>query len=100
MAPLDGAYDSPVDDRGAAIEEVCRHCDLAERLTLVPPSVRTRGLYIRSIEAVLTRAGHFDRYHRLFPERFSAIPMHPLGEFLVRLAVGGALLTEPARVHE
>jgi len=89
-----------MDAREAAIAEVSLHCDLAERLTLVPPSAKARGLYFRSIESALTRAGRIERYQALFPERFAAVLWHPVGEFLVRLAVGGALLTEPRRVHE
>jgi uncharacterized protein (TIGR02265 family) len=86
--------------REDALEAVYRHCDLRERLTLVPPSARVRGLYFRSIEAVLTRAGKIDRYRELFPEKFAAILWHPASELLIRLAVGGSLLTSPERVHE
>jgi uncharacterized protein (TIGR02265 family) len=89
-----------VDERQAAIEAVCRHCDLRERLTLIPPSAQIRGLYFRSIEAVLTRAGSIERYRQLFPEKFPAIVWHPASEFIVRLAVGASLLTSPERVHE
>jgi len=49
---------------------------------------------------VLTRAGRLEAYRALFPERFAAVLWYPAAEFLVRLAVGGALLFEPARVHE
>jgi uncharacterized protein (TIGR02265 family) len=89
-----------VDSRAEAFAEVSRHCDVAERITLLPPSARSRGLYFRSIEAVLARAGRAERYRALFPERFSAVRWYPTREFLPRLVVGGALLTEPARVHE
>src|SRR5215471_3644865 len=89
-----------MDARDAAIEEVSRYCDLKERLDLIPPSAKGRGLYFRSIETVLTQAGRGERYHALFPERFATVLWHPIGEFLVRLAVGGALLTDPSRVHE
>jgi uncharacterized protein (TIGR02265 family) len=82
------------------IETVCNHCDLRERLALVPPSARVRGLYFGSIEAVLARAGRAQEYKALFPERFAAVSWHPVWEFLPRLAVGGALLTSPERVHE
>ena len=82
------------------IEAVSRHCDLQERLALLPPSARSRGLYFRSIESVLTAAGRGDAYRALFPERFSAVGWHSSHEFLVRLVVGGALLTSPERVHE
>lgn len=88
------------EERERLIEAVCRHCDLAERLTLVPPSAKIRGLYFRSIESVLAREGKADFYRSLFPEKFSAVRWHPAGDFLTRLAVGGALLTSPERVHE
>ncbi len=89
-----------MDSRAAALVEVSRHCDIGERLTLLPPSSRSRGLYFRSIEGVLARAGRVERYRSLFPERFSAVRWYPTREFLIRLVVGGALLTEPALVHE
>lgn len=89
-----------VNERSQAIEDVSRYCDLTERLPLVPPSAQVRGLYFRSIETVLTRAGRIERYRRLFPERFGALSWQPASEFLVRLAVGGALLSSPERVHE
>ncbi len=41
-----------------------------------------------------------DRYKELFPGDFSAIPYYPLSEYLVRIAVAGALITSPERVHE
>ena len=100
MMPRGAVSSVAVKDRQAAIEEVSRHCDLTDRLALLPPSARVRGLYFRSIEAVLTRAGRVEPYQKLFPERFAAVLWHPAGDFLVRLAVGGALLTEPSRVHE
>jgi len=87
-------------EREHLIDEVCRYCDLRERLTLVPPSAKIRGLYFRSIEAVLARAGCAQRYRELYPERFTAILFHPCSEFLVRLTVGASLLTSPERVHE
>jgi uncharacterized protein (TIGR02265 family) len=89
-----------VNDRERLVGDVFCHCDLRERLTLVPPSAKVRGLYFRSIDAVLARAGRAERYRELFPERFAAILWHPASEFLVRLAAGAALLTSAERVHE
>jgi uncharacterized protein (TIGR02265 family) len=86
--------------REDALEGVFRYCDLRERLTLVPPSARVRGLYFRSIEAVLARADRVEPYRALFPEKFATILWHPAAEFLVRLAVGASLLTSAERVHE
>jgi len=88
-----------VDTRENAVAEVSLHCDLAERLTLIPPSAKSRGLYFRSIDSVLSEAGLGERYRRLFPESFGAVAWHPASEFLVRLAVAGALLASPEQVH-
>ena len=86
--------------RNEVIAEVSRYCDLAERLALVPPSAKVRGIYFRSIERALATAGHQERFDALFPDRVAAVLWHPAAEFLPRLAVGGALLRGPARVHE
>jgi uncharacterized protein (TIGR02265 family) len=82
------------------IATLCRHCDLADRLALLPPSAKVRGLYFRSIQQVLAHAGRLDRFEALFPERFAAVLWHPAAEFLVRLAVGGAVLAGPENVHQ
>jgi uncharacterized protein (TIGR02265 family) len=89
-----------VDERARAIEEVSGYCDLAERIALLPPSANGRGMYFQSIETVLMRAGKLERYRSLFPERFSAVRWYPTHQFLTRLTVAGAILTEAARVHE
>lgn len=89
-----------VRERDRILEEVYRHCDLRERLAVLPPSARARGLYFRSIDTVLERAGLGPHYHDLFPERVAASMWHPHADFLVRLAVGASLLTSPERVHE
>jgi uncharacterized protein (TIGR02265 family) len=87
-------------ERRAAIARVGEHCDIEERLTLVPPSARVRGMFFRAIEKVLIDAGKAEPYVRLFPEHFSALGFHPTHEFLPRLAVAGGLLYGPSRVHE
>jgi uncharacterized protein (TIGR02265 family) len=96
------AYAARVSRREELFAEVARHCDVHERLTFMPPSAKSRGLYFRSIESVLTRAGggRVEAYHAMFPERFTAIPWYPTADFLKRLVVGAALLTSPERVHE
>jgi uncharacterized protein (TIGR02265 family) len=100
MEQAAAAYDVRMDARQAALAEVSRYCDVIARLPLIPPSAKARGLYFRSIETTLARAGRLDRYHALFPERFAAVLWHPVGELMIRLAVAGAILTEPSRVHE
>jgi uncharacterized protein (TIGR02265 family) len=87
-------------DQAQALAEVSRYCDIEERLTLVPPSAKVRGTYCRSIDAALTEAGKFKRYRELFPRHLGTLQWHPCGEFLMRLAVGGALLLGPERVQE
>jgi uncharacterized protein (TIGR02265 family) len=89
-----------MDARQAALAEVSRHCDVLERLSLIPPSAKARGLYFRSIETALARAGRDERYQALFPEHFAAVLWHPLGEFMTRLVVAGAMLAGPSRVHQ
>jgi uncharacterized protein (TIGR02265 family) len=91
---------SPNGNRTEVIAELCQHSDLAERLPLVPPSAKVRGLYFRSIERVLGEAGRRERFDDLFPQRFAAVLWHPAADFLVRLAVGGALLAGPQRIHQ
>ena len=89
-----------IENRRAAIDELCRCCDLSERLPLVPPSARVRGLYFRPIERALAKVGRRERFHALFPERYATVLWHPAADFLVRLAVGGALLASPERIHQ
>ncbi len=95
-----GAGSTGQGNRAAVIAELCAHCDLAERLPLVPPSARVRGLYFRSIERVLAKAGRLERFASIFPERYTAVLWYPAADFLVRLAVGGALLESPTEIHQ
>jgi len=84
-----------------AVALVAPHCDLVDRLGDVPASARLRGWYFKSMLAMLQRHGRLAAYQDYFPdETWSALGMHPLGDYLVRLAVAGALLTTPARLHE
>ena len=93
-------YAAPVETREQAIALLGRYCDVEERITLIPPSAKSRGLYFRSIESVVADAGEGEQYRRLFPERFAAVMWYPASEFLVRLVVAGALLASPERVQE
>jgi len=84
-----------------AIALVAPHCDIVERLAVVPPSAQVRGLYLRSLETILQRADRASLYREYFSgERWSPIRMYPLRDYMVRLAVAGASLHSPARVHE
>jgi uncharacterized protein (TIGR02265 family) len=87
-------------ERFAIIEELTRHCDVSQRLTLIPPSAKIRGVYCRSIDSALAKAGKLQRYRELFPRDLATLAWHPMGEFLVRLSVGGALLASPEYVHD
>jgi uncharacterized protein (TIGR02265 family) len=86
-------------NRSAVIEDLCRGCDLTERLPLVPPSAKFRGLYFRPIERALDKAGCRERFEEIFPEHFAAVLWHPGADFLVRVAVAGALIAGPDDVH-
>src|SRR5450755_4532207 len=88
----------PVD---RAIALVAAHCDIVERLKVVPPSAQVRGLYLRSLETILQRADRGALYREYFGgERWSPIRMYPLRDYMVRLAVAGASLHTPERVHQ
>jgi uncharacterized protein (TIGR02265 family) len=85
----------------AVLELVGDHCDLRERLGAVRPSAQIRGMYLRSVQGALERAGRGIEYRALCgTPRFSALRFYPLGEYLTHLAAGGALLKGPERVHE
>lgn len=83
------------------IDLVSPYCDIVERLEVVPPSARVRGLYLSSLESVLQHAGRVGLYHEFFRgERWSPVRMYPLRDYMIRLAVAGASLHSPERVHE
>lgn len=83
------------------IADLTSHCDLAQRLQGIPSSARVRGLYFRSILQVLREAGRADEFEQLFGTReYVALGWYPATDFLTRLAVGGALLESPERVHQ
>jgi uncharacterized protein (TIGR02265 family) len=84
-----------------AIELTAPYCDIVERLAVVPPSARVRGLYLKAFDTLLATAGKAELYRRYFAgERWSALRMYPLRDYMIRLAVAGAALKGPERVHE
>lgn len=89
-----------MDALGTLLHDVSAHCDLQERLTLMPPASRTRGVFFRNIENVLEQANLLPRYRALYPTRHNMILWYPTAEFLPRLAVAGALLRGPEHVHD
>jgi uncharacterized protein (TIGR02265 family) len=85
----------------SAIDLVAPHCDIVDRLRVIPLTARVRGLLFHSIESELDRRGKRGRFRDLFPDdRFSSMPYYPLADYLVRLAAAGAVVTSPADVHE
>jgi uncharacterized protein (TIGR02265 family) len=83
-----------------ALDLVVGHCDIAERLRDVPPSARTRGLYFNSIATEVKKARKGGDYASYFPgDRHVALSFYPLSDYLIRLAVAGALVAAPADVH-
>lgn len=89
------------DEYASAIALVSPYCDIEERLSLIPPSARVRGLYMNSLPNIVERAGKLELYREYFPnERFSAVKPYPLRDYMVRLAVGGAALRGPEGVHQ
>jgi uncharacterized protein (TIGR02265 family) len=84
-----------------AIELVAPYCDIVDRLAVVPPSARVRGLYLKAFEPLLARSGNAGLYRRYFAaDRWSALRMYPLRDYMIRLAVAGAALRGPEHVHE
>lgn len=84
-----------------ALDLVSPCCDIAERLRDVPPSARVRGLYFRSVINVLKELNHLEEYERYFPnEKWSSLALYPLGDYLLRLAVAGAVVSSPETLHQ
>jgi uncharacterized protein (TIGR02265 family) len=83
-----------------ALKLIAEHCDIEERLTLVPPSARVRGVLFRPIERQLEKRGRLEEYRRYFGPKRAAIPYYPLTDYLVCLAVAGALVATPSELHQ
>jgi uncharacterized protein (TIGR02265 family) len=80
---------------------VAPHSDIVERLRDVPPSARVRGLYFKSVGNVLREFGKLAAFEEYFPaERHSSLTFYPLADYLLRLAVAGALTRTPGELHE
>lgn len=83
-----------------ALQLVSPHCDIEDRLPAVPPSAAIRGLFIHNVEKHLRRVGQFEAYREYFPsDDYHALPLYPLSDYMVRLAVAGALVASPAELH-
>src|SRR6516225_9544298 len=84
-----------------ALELVAPHCDIEERLVHVPETARVRGMFFGNIHAALERVGKLAKYRRYFPrEKYSMIPYYPLRDYLLRIAVAGAIYRTPKTLHE
>jgi uncharacterized protein (TIGR02265 family) len=60
-----------------------------------------RGLYLNSMERLIERLGKGDEYRNYFSgESFATIRWYPLRDYMVRLALAGAVLNGPEHVHE
>jgi uncharacterized protein (TIGR02265 family) len=80
---------------------VAAHCDIEERLLLVPPSASLRGIYFKAIEKQLAARGVLEPYRGCFTaDRFASLSFYPISAYLERLAYAGALVASPERVHE
>jgi uncharacterized protein (TIGR02265 family) len=79
---------------------VAPYCDILERLEQAPATARLRGVLFRAIGDEMKAHGQLDRYREYFDDDYSSIPYYPLSDYLVRIAVAGALLTSPQRVNE
>lgn len=87
--------------RTRAIELVGEHCDLEERLEWVPPSARVRGLWFDVVEREMEERGLLPEFGRIFGrEESQSFRFYWAGEYLMRLAVAGALAARPSAVHE
>lgn len=96
-----GLLSRAVSPDARALALVVAHCDIAERLPLVPPSSCVRGIYFKSIEKQVAALGVLERYREYFPaDRFGSLSFYPVSAYMVRLACAGALVASPERLHE
>ncbi len=84
-----------------ALELIAAHCDIEERLQASPPSARVRGVWFRVLTTQLEKRGLLPRYRELFPaDDFGSLRFVWVGDFLVRAAVAGALVSGTDRLHD
>jgi uncharacterized protein (TIGR02265 family) len=92
---------TPASPHTRALALVAAHCDIEERLPIVPPSARIRGIYFGAIEKQLSAHAALEGYRAYFPaDRFGSLSFHSLREYMVRIACAGALVASPVCVHE
>lgn len=84
-----------------AMALVSPHCDIESRLADVPPSARVRGPLFRPLKPALEHAGRWHEFERIVPPRKrSSFGEFPLGEYLIELALAGALTLTPERLEQ
>src|SRR5512132_4192634 len=85
----------------SALEFVEPHCDIAERLRVVPKSAFMRGMafdtIISALESSDKRADYEERFGAL---RYESLTLYPLAEYMIRLASAGAFLYSADTVYE
>lgn len=58
-------------------------------------------MWHRSVLAALKQYGKLEEYLDYFPnERWSTLTFYPLSVFMLRLAVAGAVIASPSKIHE
>jgi uncharacterized protein (TIGR02265 family) len=80
---------------------IAPHCDIVDRLSLIPPSAQVRGVFLRNVERQLAKYGQLESYRSYFPDE--PAPDHAfcfVGDYLVRIACAGALVASPKALHE
>jgi len=83
------------------MELIAPHCDIVERLPLIPPSAQVRAIFLRNVELQVARLGQLEAYKSYFGDELP--PAHAfchVGDYLVRVACAGALVASPERLHE
>jgi uncharacterized protein (TIGR02265 family) len=84
-----------------ATELVAPHCDIVERLAVIPPSAQIRGIWIKAVERQMASGKQLGLYREFFPgDHYSVLSFYPVSDYLVRLACAGALTLSPERVHQ
>lgn len=89
---------------GAVVQRLSEHCDVGERVRLVPPSAQLRGLYFRSVEDILQKNGLFQAFCSELgirpDQRMSALRLYPASDYLVWLALAASMLEGPKHVQK
>src|SRR5690606_41857835 len=86
---------------GAAAGELLGpHCDIVDRLSAGAPAAEGRGIYFKSFESLLKKRSKLEFCQRRAPPAaWVSIRPYPLRDYLVRLALAGAALEAPERLH-